>query len=432
MTVGSRANGGGSRATDRGSGAVVKLPSLLSWDKIAAMLNEVFDGLKVLDLSEDIAGSFCARLLADYGADVLKVEPPGGSAMRRAGPFYHDDPHPEKSLFFLILNLNKKGITLNLATASGRNLLRELVPHVDLVIESYRPGQLDDLGIGYAGLSAAHPGLVMTSITPFGQTGPYRQYAGEEIVSYAMGLVMGISGVQGRPPLKHGGFQAQYQGGLFGAGATAMALFAQDRQGVGQHVDVSITECVASTMMATQTIYPFIGGVQIRRAAGTMWENPMPCKDGWIIVQAGGGATWEDIADFFQAPELLEERFADRAQRVRNGPAMDQVVLDAIKDREKWELFPKAAEKRMLFGLVQTPTELAECPQLESREFYRETEHPVIGRIKVPAELLRMSASPYRMRRSAPTLGQHNDEVYVDGLGYDRATLSVMRQLDVI
>lgn len=392
----------------------------------------VFDGLKVLDLSEDIAGSFCARLLADYGADVLKVEPPGGSAMRRIGPFYHDDPHPEKSLFFLILNLNKKGITLNLESAAGRNLLKRLVPYVDLVVESYRPGYLDDLGIGYPALSAINPRLVLTSITPFGQTGPYRAYAGAEIVSYAMGMVMGISGVQGMPPLKHGGFQAQYQGGLFGAGATAMALFAQDRQDAGQHVDVSVTECVASTMMATQTIYPFIGASQIRRAPGTMWENPMPCQDGWIIVQAGGGASWEDIADFFETPELLEPRFADRAQRVRNGAAMDAVVLEAIKDREKWELFPKAAAKRMLFGLVQTPTELAECPQLESRAFYRETEHPVIGRIKVPAELFRLSATPYQLRMPAPTLGQHNAEVFGDGLGIDAAAMSVMRQLNIV
>ena len=396
------------------------------------MTGGLFEGLKVLDLSEGIAGSFCGRLLADYGADVLKVEPVGGSAMRRVGPFYHDEPHPEKSLFFLILNLNKKGITLNLETEAGRGLFRELAARVDLVVESYKPGYLDGLGLGYDALSATNPGLVMTSITPFGQSGPYSDYEGEEIVSYAMGMVMGISGVQGRPPLKHGGFQAQYQGGLFGAGATAMALFAQDRHDVGQHVDVSVTECVASTMMATQTIYPFLGGSQIRRPDGQMWENPMPCKDGWIIVQAGGGASWEDIADFFQAPELLEQRFADRAQRVRNGPAMDAVVLDAIKDREKWELFPKAAEKRMLFGLVQTPTELADCPQLESRSFYRETEHPVIGRIKVPAELFRLSATPYQLRMAAPTLGQHNEEIFVDGLGRDRATLSVMRQLNVV
>ena len=390
------------------------------------------EGIKVLDLSEDIAGSFCARLLADYGADVLKVEPPGGSAMRRMGPFYHDEPHPEKSLFFLILNLNKKGITLDIGTAAGARLLQDVAQHVDLVVESYRPGFLAELGVGYDDLTAVNPGLVMTSVTPFGQTGPYSQYAGEEIVSYAMGMVMGISGVQGRPPLKHGGFQAQYQGGLFGAGATAMALFAQDRQGVGQHVDVAITECVASTMMATQTIYPFIGGVQIRRAEGTMWENPMPCKDGWIIVQAGGGATWEDIADFFRAPELLEPRFADRAQRVLNGPAMDEVVLDAIKDREKWELFPNAAEKRMLFGLVQTPAELAECPQLESRDFYRETEHPVIGRVKVPGELFRMVPCGYQLRMAAPTLGQDNEEIFGEGLGYGPAELSVMRQTGII
>ena len=389
-------------------------------------------GIKVLDLSEDIAGSFCARLLADYGADVLKVEPPAGSAMRRIAPFYHDEPHPEKSLFFLILNLNKKGVTLNLQSAAGRRILRELVPHVDLVIETCRPGYLDDLGIGYAGLSAVNPRLTLTSITPFGQSGPYRQYAGAEIVSYAMGMVMGISGVQGRPPLKHGGFQAQYQGGLFGAGATAMALFAQERHGVGQHIDVSVTECVASTMMATQTIYPFIGASQIRRPPGAMWENPMPCKDGWIIVQAGGGASWEDIADFFETPELLEPRFADRAQRVRNAAAMDDIVLAAIRDREKWDLFPKAAEKRMLFGLVQTPLELAECPQLESRQFYRETEHPVIGRVKVPAELFRMSPSGYQLRMPAPLLGQHNAEVYAEGLGYNRTELSAMRQHNVI
>ena len=396
------------------------------------MIEGVFDGLKVLDLSADIAGSFCARLLADYGADVLKIEPPAGSAMRRVGPFYHDDPHPEKSLFFLILNLNKKGITLNLESEAGRAMLKELAGRVDLIVESYAPGYLDGLGIGYDSLSTINPGLVMTSVTPFGQTGPYRDFHGEEIVSYAMGMVMGISGVQGKPPLKHGGFQAQYQGGLFGAGATAMALFAQERYGQGQHVDVSVTECVASTMMATQTIYPFIGGVQIRRQDGQMWENPMPCKDGWIIVQAGGGASWEDIADFFRAPELLEPRFADRAQRVRNGAAMDAVVLDAIRDREKWELFPKAAEKRMLFGLVQTPLELADCPQLESRGFYREVDHPVIGRIKVPAELFRMSAAPYQLRMPAPTLGQHNREIFIDGLGYDAPTLSTMRQLEVI
>jgi crotonobetainyl-CoA:carnitine CoA-transferase CaiB-like acyl-CoA transferase len=397
------------------------------------MLDGALSGVKVLDLSEDIAGSFCARLLADYGAEVLKLEPPGGASLRRLGPFHHDDPHPEKSLFFLLLNLNKKGATLNLTTAAGQTILKRLAQHVDVIVETYRPGYLDLLGLGYHQLSPINPALIMTSITPFGQDGPYSQYKGEEIVEYAMSMIMSISGVQGREPLKHGGFQAQYEGGLFGAGATSMALFAQMNTGQGEHVDVSITECIASTMMATQTIYPFIGGSQARRrAVGNEFENPMPCKDGWIIVQAGGGATWEDLANFFQAPELLEPRFADRAQRTRNGAEMDRVMLNAIKDREKWELFPRAAAARMLFGLVQTPSELADCPQLASRNFYREVDHPVIGKIKVPAELFKLSQTPYRLRMPAPTLGEHNQEIYVEGLGYSRQEFVRLRQLNVI
>jgi crotonobetainyl-CoA:carnitine CoA-transferase CaiB-like acyl-CoA transferase len=397
------------------------------------MFKGALSGVKVLDLSEDIAGSFCARLLADYGADVLKLEPPGGASLRRRGPFYHDDPHPEKSLFFLVLNLNKKGATLNLETITGQNILKRLAQHIDVMVESYRPGYLDSLGLGYEDLRKVNPALIVTSITPFGQDGPYSHYQGEEIVEYAMSMIMSISGVQGREPLKHGGFQAQYEGGLFGAGATSMALFAQLNTGQGEHVDVSITECVASTMMATQTIYPFIGATQARRKAlGGNFENPMPCKDGWIIVQAGGGATWEDLANFFQAPELLEPRFADRAQRSQSGAELDQIIIDAIKDRGKWELFPEAAAARMLFGIVQTPLELVDCPQLESRNFYREVDHPVIGKIKVPAELFKFTETPYQLRLPAPTLGQHNWEIYVEGLGYTQQELCQLRQLNVI
>ena len=391
------------------------------------------DGVKVLDLSEDIAGAFCARLLADYGADVLKLEPTQGSTLRRMPPFFHDDPHPEKSLFFLLLNLNKKSATLNLENSAGRAIVRSLIPHVDVVIESYKPGYLAGLGLGYSDLESLNPSLVVTSITPFGQTGPYSQYQGEDIVSYAMGMIMSISGLQDREPLKHGGFQAQYEGGLNGAAATAMALFMEGNTGEGQHIDVSVTECVASTMLATQTMYPFMGGTQRRRRpAGSNFGHPMPCEDGWIIVQPGGGATWETIADFFGPAELHEPRFSETAQRNQNGEELDLIVLDSIKDRGKWDLFTKAAQARMLFGLVQTPSELAECPQLESRDFYREVDHPVIGRIKVPAALFNLSLTPYQYRLPAPTLGQHNHEIYSDGLGYSPQKLVMLRQTGAI
>lgn len=414
-------------------GKVALTESLLPPPLPAPLPHGPLYGVKALDLSEDIAGAFCARLLADYGAEVMKLEPPQGAALRRMPPFAGDDPHPEKSLFFLALNLNKKSATLNLHTEAGRALFRRLIPLVDVVVESYPPGYLDGLGLGYAELERLHPGLVLTSITPFGQSGPYRGYQGEEIVNYAMGMIMSISGLQDREPLKHGGFQAQYEGGLNAAAATAMALFQQGNTGAGQQLDVSITECVASTMMATQTMYPFMGGTQPRRrASGSSFGHPMPCADGWIIVQTGGGASWETIADFFGAPELHEPRFADAAERNRNGEELDRIVLDAIKDRSKWDLFTEAAAARILFGLVQTPGELAECPQLESRDFFREIEHPVIGRVKVPAALFNLSLTPYHYRRPAPTLGQHNRELYVDGLHHTPEEYALLRQTNTI
>ena len=392
----------------------------------------VLEGVKVLDVSEDIAGSFCARLLADYGAEVLKVEPPGGAALRRMGPFFHDEPDAEKSLFFLALNLNKKGVTLNLESSTGQAIFRRLAEYVDVVVESYRPGYLASLGLGFDDLRQTNPALVLTSITPFGQDGPYSQFKGEEIVSYAMSMVMGISGVQGREPLKHGGFQAQYQGGLFGAGATAMALFAQDCTGEGEHVDVSVTECAASTMMAAQTIYPFMGGIHTRRKAeGSLFENPTPCKDGWIIIQTGG-TSWDEIANFFGDPQLLEPRFVDRAQRAQLGDELDRIMLTALQDQSKWDLFDRAAQARLLFGVVQTPSELAQCPQLESRDFYREVDHPVMGKVRVPAQLLRFSDMPFPNPTAAPTLGQNNQEIYVEGLGYTQQELCQLRQINVI
>ena len=397
------------------------------------MVQGALGSVRVLDLSGDIAGSFCARLLGDYGADVIKVEPPGGASLRRMGPFFEDDPHPEKSLLFFVHNLNKRGVTLDVEQEAGRLAFNELVRQADVVVETFKPGYMASLGLGYEHLESLNPGVVLTSITPFGQSGPYSRYEGEEIVSYAMGAIMSISGTRDREPLKHGGFQAQYEGGLNGAAATSMALLAQQVSGEGQHVDVSITECVSSTMMANQTLYSFTGAIQARRPPkGNDYGHPMACADGWIINQTGGGASWEDIAEFYGRPLLLEERFRDRRSREALGEEFDAILVDAIEDRGKWEMFERASDMRMLFGLVQTPEELLRCPQLESRGFYREVEHPVMGKLKAPAVLFGYSLTPYELRGPAPLLGQHNVEVYCERLGYSRSDLVRLRQNGVI
>jgi crotonobetainyl-CoA:carnitine CoA-transferase CaiB-like acyl-CoA transferase len=286
--------------------------------------------------------------------------------------------------------------------------------------------------VGYEALREVNPRLVVTSITPFGQTGPYSGYEGDELLCYAMSTIMSISGTRDREPLKHGGFQAQYEGGLNGAGATTMALFHQSMTGEGQHLDVCITECVASTMLATQSMYAYTGGVQARRPAeGTLFGNPMACADGWVIGQTGGGATWDTQVDFYGMEELRDKRFSEAGQRINNGAEMDALMEEGIKDRGRWELFHEASRNRMLFGLVQTPEDMASCLQLESRGFYREVEHPVMGHVRLPAVLLNMSATPYQLRLPAPLLGQHNLEVY-GRLGYTSKDLTRLRRMDVV
>ncbi len=398
------------------------------------MMPAAMDDIKVLDISQGIAGPFAAKILADFGADVIKLEPPEGEMGRRMGPFFHDDPNPEKSLFFLLLNLNKRGATLNLETATGQKLFKELVREVDVVVETFKPGYLASLGLDYESLEKINPKVLMTSITPFGQYGPYSQFKGEEIIAYAMSGIMSISGTSDREPLKHGGFQAQYEGGINGALATAFALLGRDFTGEGQHVDVSIQEVVNSTLVTNQPFYSWTGAVQgRRRAVGTMFGNVMPCKDGFFISQGGGGATWEDIVRFYGNPVLLEEKYANNEQRVLNGEEFDRIVIEAVKERGMHEMFKTASEDfRMLFGIVQTPKDLANCPQLESRNFYQEVDHPVIGKIRVPFRLFNMSETPAQYRMPAPLLGQHNQEVYTKLLHYTKEDLVKLRELHAI
>ena len=385
------------------------------------MLPATLDDLKVLDLSQGLAGPICAKILADFGADVVKVEPPAGDAARSMAPHFGNDSHPEKSLIFLLANLNKRGVTLNLDDPAGRDLLRQMARNVDVIVESFEPGYLASLGLDYAALAQENPRLIMISITPFGQTGPYSAYQSEEIVTYALSGIMSISGMAGREPLKHGGMQSQYQGGLSGTVGVLAALHVRDMLGEGQHVDVSLQDVVTSTLVIHQPMYGWVGAVQgRRRPSGSSYGQVQGCKDGYFIWQTGGGAEWSDITEFFGIEALKEERFSSVAGRALHGEDLDRIVIEATKDRTMQELFRTASEKyHMLFGIVQEPQDLARCPHLEARDFFQEVDHPVIGCIKVPFRLWSMPDAPAVYRRPAPLLGQHNFEVFSEMLGLD-------------
>lgn len=385
------------------------------------MLHATLDDVNVLDLSQGLAGPICAKILADFGADVVKVEPIAGDAARAMAPHVGNEPHPEKSLIYLLANLNKRGVKLNLDHPDGRELLRQMVRKTDIVVESYKPGYLASLGLDYAALAKENPRLIMVSITPFGQEGPYSEYENEEIITYALSGIMSISGTVEREPLKHGGMQSQYEGGLSGVVGALTALHVRDLLGEGQQVDVSLQDVVTSTLVIHQPMYGWVGAVQgRRRPSGSSYGQVQRCKDGYFIWQTGGGAEWGDITEFFGSPALKEERFSTVAGRALHGEDLDRLVLEATKDRTMQELFRTASEKyHMLFGVVQEPQDLARCPHLQAREFFQEVDHPVIGCIKVPFRLWSMPDAPAVYRRPAPLLGQHNFEVFSEMLGLD-------------
>ena len=390
----------------------------------------LFGDVCVLDASRGIAGSFCARLLGDFGADVLKLEPPQGEEGRALAPFAGDDPQLEKSLFFTLLNVNKRGSTLNLETVLGREIFMRLAREADVVVESFAPGYLDHLGIGWRELHKVNPRLTLTSVTPYGQTGPYADYVAEEINLYAIAGVMSYSGSPDREPLKHGGFQAHYEGGVNAAAATAVALFARERSGAGEHIDISIHQCVASTAVMAQACYSFSGGIIGRRKLGVgPFNSVVPCKDGHVVLGVPNEAAYRTMAEVLDAPAMLAQPLGDPASRRAHVEELDRVVLTALQRKTKQELF--LDPRKPLVGIVQTPQDLVDCRHLASRGFYTSIHQPGIGTLMIPAALLNPSLTPPDLRLPAPQLGEHNREVY-GTLGFSGEDLAAMRETGII
>ncbi len=397
---------------------------------------------RIIDLTMGIAGPYATKLFADYGSDVIKVEPPGsGDIARSIGPFHGDDPHPEKCLLFLCLNCNKRGVTLNLETLTGRKIFRELVKTADVIFESFSPGYLDEIGLGYDELSSINPNIVMTSISPFGQTGPHRNYDGNDLIYQAAGGIMYTSGAYDREPLKHGHPQSLYFGGITAAYATSIALYGRNVIGHGQHLDFSLAESAAAHQYQPVIRYTFLGAID-RRAPkadtdnlkSTGWQGIVPTKDGFVSPTLrpprralSGAEAWKEYAKLIGRPDL-GEALAD----AKTAKQRDEILMPALKEIGKFDYYHNIMSNEWLGGVVQTSEDLVSCPQLEERGFWTEVNHPVMGKVKLPGELFRMPESPWRMRYPAPLLGQHNSAVYAGELGYSVQDVIRLRQQGAI
>ena len=398
------------------------------------MDEQLLSGIRVLDLSQDIAGPYMTRLMAGLGADVVKVEPPSGDPSRRSGPFPDHIPHREKSALYLYLNTSKRGVTLDLWTTTGRDLLSRLVAYVDLVVETYRPGTLDELGLGYDSLAEANPRVVLTSITPFGQNGPYSQLPAEELTLYALSGLMYLTGEPDEEPLKEGPAVTQYGAGQMALVGTLAALWQADATGEGQHVDVSMAENNTAILENAVAAYSYTGRVVPRtgnRGYGRAAWGIYPCRDGYVGVIAGPDRRWPAMVDLTDILELGDPRFASRRGRLDYADEIDAYVMPWMLDHDKEDIFTRAQELGLAFSYVATPQDLLHNVQLEARNYFSNVDHPEAGDYTYPGPPFRVSDSSWELR-SAPTLGQHNHEVFCEGLGLSDAELVQLRASGVI
>ena len=385
------------------------------------MPHGALESLKVLDLTHHVAGPYCTKLLADYGAEVVKIERPVlGDPCRRMGPFAQDEPDPEKSLLFAYLNTNKRSVTLDLKTQQGQQILRALLEGSDVIVESFSPRVMPSLGLGYDSLKQVKPDIVMASISSFGQTGPYRDYKATEIVEYALGGLMYVFGSNGREPLKHALNQAQLRAGTNAATAVVAAVLRQQLTGQGDWIDVSIQETVASGLRDTTCLYSYMGATRGRQPedTGDIPVQPMETRDGYAVPIAFGGADWDTTADFLNEPRLFEERFSTRQRRVESSRELNEVLRETFLSRGKFDTFYEAHKRRgLIYGVVQTPQDVIESPQYRARGYFVEIEHPAIGAAEYPGAPFIMRETPWHVESPAPALGQHSGEVLSERLG---------------
>lgn len=397
-------------------------------------MNAALENLRVLDLSSGISGAYGTRLMAGWGAEVIKIEQPGiGDTARHIGPFGKEISGQENSALFAYLNTNKKSITLNIATKTGVHIFKELLKDADVVIENFQPGKMAEFGLDYEVLEKLNPGIILTSVTWFGQNGPYAGYQADGMVAYAMGGQMYVCGWAERAPLNSGASIAEYFGGLYGFIGTMTALQYREKFGEGQQVDVAIFECMAGSHQFTLT-WPAYSGVMLERPGWPGSRAPLSfyrCADGYVNLRLQG-IEMGLLAQLFSMPELAgDARFTDYAARNKHIGELETIVAENIIKLKKQEVFRQAGEWRQLCGYVATPEDLLKDPQYQARDFWVDIEHQSIGKLKYPGAPVKISETSWQSHR-APRLGEHNAAIYEQRLGYTKDDIVRLRELSII
>ena len=391
------------------------------------MAFDLFEGLKVLDLGQGISAPFCAKMFADLGARVVKVEPPTGDPARLLGPFPDDVPDPEQSGLYLALNTNKQGITLDLETGAGRELLLQLAAEADLLIENFPPGYLPNLGLDFAAFQERNPRLVLVSVTPFGQRGPWAGYqANNLIISNLSGFSREHPGpvddLAQQPPLQLAAHQAEFVAGVNAAAAAALALNRRRQHGEGCHVDVSEVESLALLPQTTLTEFPLGVPPRGRHKSVARLESLraiLPCRDGYVSISPRQEDQWQRfVAMMDHPPWAADPKFATRDDRVSNWKDLEPLLSDWTSRQSKEEVYREAQANHIPSFPLNTAADLFSSAQFQAREFFVEAEHPAAGKLPYPGWPIRLGSGKRFQVAPAPLLGQDNQAVLGDpGLG---------------
>lgn len=394
-------------------------------------MQKALAGIRVIDVSRLLTGPYCTMILADLGADVVKVEVPGrGDDSRLFGPFANGE-----SGYFMTLNRNKRSITLDLRAPEGQAVFKDLIKEADVVLENFTTGTMDRWGLGFRDLAKINPRLIFASITGFGQFGPYAERVAFDAIAQAMGGLMSITGYPDNPPTRVGTSLGDINAGNFMAIGILAALLQRERTGQGQSIDISMHDCIFA-ILENAIVRHTIGGQNPTRI-GSRHASVAPydvyqAKDGYVIIACANEATWQRLCQAMDRPELIEdERFSVNDKRSQNIKELSDIINCWAGELTMDEILARLQQNAVPSAPILTIAHLVDDPHIQARKMIVSTDHPVAGMVRIPGNPIKLSESPDRMERPAPVLGQHTDEVLRE-LGYDDEKIACLRKTKIV
>ncbi|MFH1382227.1 MAG: CoA transferase [Chloroflexota bacterium] len=400
------------------------------------MAEQALADLKVVEWGSFISAPFCTKLLADLGAEVVKIEPPHtGEEARRHGPFPGDTPDIEKSGLFLYLNINKFGVTLAPQPPAGREIFLKLLEDADIFVHNYPYPLVKELKLDFESVKEINPKLIMLSLSPFGLTGPYKDWKAYDINTCALGGISAASGYPEREPLAPPMCQAHYQAGLQGALVTMISLFNRDRTGEGSHIDLAEAQCWA-TFHIGHGAQAFLDEEGIRTRTGFRvihqgyTDAVYPCKDGYVCIDTPQNRQWQKFLGIMGNPAWADDPiFKDRIKTSDEyATQADAYLMPWLMQHTKEEIFQLCQSNGVPAAPIRTVEDVANDEHLKERGYFVEIDHPAAGKLKYPGAGYQLSKTPFLIQRAAPRLGEHNEEIYCEKLGYSKADLDALRK----